>query len=63
MPILGRFGRRLGVIVGKFLSETVLFRRKSLVYNIRCREATWADVGPIWGSPKPSKRSRRRVKK
>ena len=48
--ILARLGGRLGVIFIDFVLVFILFREKRRFEKLRCREATWADLGPIWGA-------------
>ena len=49
-PILGRLGCRLGVIFLILAGVLQWFLKNHVFEKIRCQEATWADLGPIWGA-------------
>ena len=54
--VLGRSWLVLGVVLGSFLVVLYWFLyyfvRNDVFGKIRCQEATWADLGPIWGANK-----------
>ena len=52
--VLGRSWLVLGVVLGSFLVILYWFLyyfvTNEVFEKMRCQEATWADLGPIWGA-------------
>ena len=48
--ILGRLTCRLGVVFLILAGVLQWFLKKHVFGKIRCQEATWADLGSIWGA-------------
>ena len=47
---MGRFRGRLGVVFLILAGVLQWFLKNHVFGKIRCQEATWADLGSIWGA-------------